>query len=42
MISHTGQQIIAIQILSNNSKSPGKQAIKLDQLIKYVVRNIFL
>ena len=35
------QQIIAINILPNISKTKGNQAMKLDQLIEYHVRNIF-
>ena len=41
MLSQKGQQIIAIQILPNISSSKGNQAIKLGQLIKHNIRNIF-
>ena len=40
MTSQTGQQIIAIHILSNISRSKGNQAIKFGQLIEYNMRNI--
>ena len=40
--SQTGQQIIIIQILPNNSNYKGDQAIKFDQLIQYYMGNIFL
>ena len=42
MVSKTEQQIIAIQILPNVSRSKDNQAIKLGQLIKYSMRNTFL
>ena len=38
MTSQTGQQIIAIHILSNISRSKGIQATKFGPLIKYNVR----
>ena len=41
MTSQTGQQILAILILSNISRIKGKQ-IKLGQLIEHNMRNIFL
>ena len=41
MLSQKGQQIITIQILPNISSSKGNQAIKLGQLIKHNIRNIF-
>ena len=40
MTSQTGQQIIAIHILSNISKSKGNQTVNDGQLIE--MRNIFL
>ena len=42
MTSHTGQQVIAIHILSNILRSKGNLTMKVDQLIKYKIRNIFL
>ena len=39
MTSQTGQQIIRIHILTNISRSKGKQAIKLGQSIDYNMRN---
>ena len=42
MTSQTGQQIITIHILSNISRSKGNQTMKLGQLIKCKMRNIFL
>ena len=42
MTSQTGQQVIAIHILPNISRSNGNQAKKFGQLIKYNARNIFL
>ena len=42
MTSHTGQQVIAIHILSNILRSKGNLTMKVDQLIKYKMRNIFL
>ena len=41
MTSHTGQEIIAIHILPNTSRSKDNQAIKFGQLIKYSAMNIF-
>ena len=41
MTSQTGQKVIIIHILPNTSKSKGNWEIKLGQLIKYNVRNIF-
>ena len=40
MTSETGQQIA--HILPNISKNEGNQVMKIDQLIKYNRRNIFL
>ena len=42
MTSRTGQQVIAIHILSNILRSKGNLTMKVDQLIKYKMRNIFL
>ena len=42
MTSQPGQQTTAIHILTNISRSKGNQAMKLDQLIEYNLRNIFL
>ena len=42
MTSQTGQQIITIFILPNISRSKGKHAMKIGQLIDCKVRNIFL
>ena len=42
MTSLTGQQIIAIHILPNISRSKGNQPMKFGQLIDYNMRNIFL
>ena len=42
MTSHTGQQIITINILPNILRSKGNQAMKLGHLIEYTMRNIFL
>ena len=42
MTSQPGQQIIAIYILFNISRSKGNQTMKFGQLIKYNMRNIFL
>ena len=41
MTSSTQKQIIAEHILPNISRSKSNQAMKLSQLIKYNVRNIF-
>ena len=38
----TGQQIIAVHILLNISRSKGNQKMKIGQLIEYKMRNIFL
>ena len=40
--SQTGQQIIAIHILRNISRSKDNQEMKFGQLIEYNMRNIFL
>ena len=42
MTSQTGQQIIAIHILTNIPRSKEKQGMKFGQLIEYNVRNFFL
>ena len=42
MTSQPGQQTIAIDMLTNISRSKGNQGIKLGQLIEYNKRNIFL
>ena len=42
MTSQPGQQTIAIDILSNISRSKGKQAIKIGQLIEYNKINNFV
>ena len=42
MTSQTGQQIIAIHILRNISRSKDNQEMKFGQLIEYNMRNIFL
>ena len=42
MTSHTEQQVIAIHILSNILRSKGNLTMKVDQLIIYKIRNIFL
>ena len=42
MTSHTEQQVIAIHILSNILRSKGNLTMKVDQLIRYKMRNIFL
>ena len=42
MASQTGSQTIAVYILLNISRSKGKQTMKLDQLIEYTMRNIFV
>ena len=42
MTSQNGQQIIAIYILPNISRSKDIQAKRFGQLIEYGVRNIFL
>ena len=42
MSSEPRKQAIAIQILSNISRSKGNQALKFGQLIDYNMRNIYL
>ena len=42
MTSQNGQQIITIHILSNISKGKDHQTIKFGQLIKCIMRNVFL
>ena len=42
MTSQTGQQVIAIHILPNISRSKGSQRMEFGQLIEYQMRNIFL
>ena len=42
MTSQTGQQIITIHIQPNIPESKSNQAIKLVQLIKHNMSNIFL
>ena len=42
MTSRTRQQIIAIHILPNISRSKNNQAMKFGQFIEYNMRNIFL
>ena len=42
MTSQSGQQTIAIHILTNISRTKGNQAIKFGQLIEYNMRIIFL
>ena len=42
MTSQPGQQIIAIHILFNISRSKGNQTVKFGQLIEYNMRNSFL
>ena len=42
MTSQPGKQTIAIHTRPNISRSKGNQAMKLDQLIEYNMRNIFL
>ena len=42
MTPQIGQQIIAIQILHDISRSKANQTMKFDQLIKYNARSIFL
>ena len=41
MTSQIGQQVIAIHIWPNISRSKGNQTMKFRQLIEYNVRNIF-
>ena len=40
--SQTGQQIIAIQLLPNISRTKSNQKMKFGQLIEHKLRNIFL
>ena len=42
MMSHTGQQIITINILFNIPRSKGNQTMKFAEVIEYKMRNIFL
>ena len=42
MASQTGQHVITMHILPNNSRSKRNQAMKFGQLIKYNMENIFL
>ena len=42
MKSQPGQQTNAIQILPNISRSKANQTMKVDKLIEYNMRNIFL
>ena len=42
MISQTGQQLIAIHILSNISRNKGNKTMKFGQLLEYNMRNIFI
>ena len=42
MTSQRGKQTIAMDILSNISRSKGNQTMKLGQLKEYNKRNIFL
>ena len=42
MTSNTGQQISTIHILHNTSRGKTNQVMKLGQLIKLNVRNIFI
>ena len=42
LTSQTGQQIMAINISHNISRSKANQTTKFDQLIEYNTRNIFL
>ena len=42
MASQTGQQVIAIHILSNIFRSKDKQTMKVGQLAEYEIRNIIL
>ena len=41
MTSQTGQQIITIHILPNNSRSKDSQTMKFGQKIEYNMRNVF-
>ena len=40
MVPETGQQIVAIHILSNISRSRDTQTMKIDQLIEYNMRKV--
>ena len=42
MTSQTDSQTIPVYILLNISRRKGKQTMKLDQLIEYTMRNIFV
>ena len=42
MTSQPGSQTIAINVLTNISRSKGNQAIELGQLKEYDMRNVFL
>ena len=42
MTPKTGQQVIAIHISLDISKSNGNQAMKLDHLLEYNMKNIFI
>ena len=42
MTSQSGKQTIAMHILPSISRSKGNQTMKFDQLIEYIMRNIFL
>ena len=42
MTQNNGQQIITMHILPNISTNKGNQTMKFDQLIKQIVKNIFL
>ena len=42
MSSQTGQQIVAIHILPDVSRSSGSKNMKYGQLIEYNMRNIFI
>ena len=42
MTSQTGKKTVAIHILPNISRGRDNKTVKLDQLIEYNMRNIFL
>ena len=42
MTTRPGEQIIAVNILSNIPRSKGDETMKFGQLIEYNMRNIFL
>ena len=42
MTSKTGQQVVAMHILPNISRSKDNQAVEFGQLIESNIRNIFL